>query len=118
MPSFGRFCRQKFLAEIFRRRRLKKFAGKNINKSAVFCFVKMHRDGRGFNKLHRRITFQRPLGEPLDQRRAELFHFYFSAQTVNQFANFFRCLDELGMAVVKVNGGHHPPTLVLIVFLA
>src|SRR3989344_1510108 len=62
MPRFSHFRRPKFLAETFRRRRLKKFAGKNINESAVFCLVKMHRDGGGLNKLHRRIALQHTLG--------------------------------------------------------
>ena len=118
MPRFSHFRRQKFLAETFRRRRLKKFAGKNINESAVFCLVKMHRDGGGLNKLHRRIALQHTLGEPLDQRFAELFHFYFLAQAVDQTPDFFRRLDELGMAVVEINGSHHPPTLVFVVRLA
>jgi len=68
---------EKLFAEILGRLRFKEFARENINESAILSFVEMHGDRGSFDELHRRITFQRPFGEPLNHCRTEFRHFNF-----------------------------------------
>ncbi len=118
MTGDGAAGSEKLFAEVLGCLRLKEFAGENINEGAIFGFIEVHGDRGSFDELYRRITFQRPFGETLNHRRTEFRHFNFGDEAVDERLNFFRIFDALGMAVVEINRGHHPPTLVFVVLLA